>query len=85
VLAVAQRLCQRCWHPRRLNDSRLWQDCDADNDVVASHHYLNHSAAQGVADVLHAGTDVDCGGFVGKNAQAALDGKTITEADMDER
>lgn len=32
----------------------ITSDCDADNDVVASHHYLNHSAAEGVADVLHA-------------------------------
>ena len=35
--------------------------------------------------VLLQGTDVDCGGFVGHNAQAALDAKTITEADMDVR
>jgi xylan 1,4-beta-xylosidase len=66
-------------------DGYITSDCDADNDVIASHHYLNHSAVQGVADVLHAGTDVDCGGFVGKNAQAALDAKTISEADMDVR
>jgi beta-glucosidase-like glycosyl hydrolase len=66
-------------------DGYITSDCDADNDVVFSHHYANHTPAQGVADVMHAGTDVDCGGFVGKYAQAALDAKTITEADMDER
>ena len=36
-------------------------------------------------DVLRAGTDVDCGSFVGKNAQSALTKKTITEADIDVR
>ena len=60
-------------------------DCDADNDVIFSHHFKDHSPAEGVADVLKAGTDVDCGGFVGKYAQAALDNKTITESDIDER
>ena len=34
----------------------LGADCDADNDVIASHHYLNHTEEQGVADILHAGT-----------------------------
>jgi pre-mRNA-splicing factor SYF2/beta-D-xylosidase 4 len=59
-------------------------DCDADNDVVFSHHYTD-IPEQGVADVLKAGTDVDCGGFVGKYAQSALDKKYIVEADIDER
>ena len=39
-------------------------DCDADNDVFSAHHYLHHTAAQAVADILHAGTDVDCGFFI---------------------
>eukprot|EP00935_MAST-01C_sp_MAST-1C-sp1_P002246 g2246.t1 len=60
-------------------------DCDADHDVIFKHHYLNHTPAQGVADVLHAGTDVDCGAFVSTYAQAALGNSTITEADLDER
>eukprot|EP01052_Picozoa_sp_SAG31_P045189 SAG31_NODE_8158_length_1507_cov_0.975142_2_plen_209_part_01 len=63
----------------------MTSDCDADNDVIFSHHYLGHSPEQGVADVLKAGTDVDCGGFVGKFAATALGNKTITEADIDER
>jgi hypothetical protein len=55
-------------------------DCDADNDVIFSHHYEGHTAEQGVADVLKAGTDVDCGSFVGKFAKTALGNNTITEA-----
>ena len=35
--------------------------------------------------MLRAGTDVDCGGFVGGNAQSALDGGEITMADIDAR
>ena len=35
--------------------------------------------------VLKAGTDVDCGGFVGKYVASALGNNTITEADIDER
>ena len=54
-------------------DGYVTSDCDADNDVVFSHHYHNDTPAEGVRDVLRAGTDVDCGGFVGKYAQAALD------------
>jgi beta-D-xylosidase 4 len=38
-----------------------------------------------VRDILRAGTDVDCGGFIGNNAQAALTAGTIVEADIDER
>lgn len=66
-------------------DGYITSDCDADADVFSAHHYLNHTAEQAVADILHAGTDVDCGGFVGSNAQKALDAKTISEADIDER
>ena len=66
-------------------DGYITSDCDADGDVFSAHHYLNHTAEQAVADILHAGTDVDCGGFVGSHAQSALDAKTITEADIDKR
>jgi beta-D-xylosidase 4 len=64
----------RCWR----------QDCDADNDVVKSHHYTD-IPEQGVQDVLRAGTDVDCGRFVGTNAQSALNKSYITETDLDDR
>jgi pre-mRNA-splicing factor SYF2/beta-D-xylosidase 4 len=60
-------------------------DCDADENVYSTHHYKNHTPDQVVADVLHAGTDVDCGQFVTAHAPFALGNKTITEADIDER
>ena len=66
-------------------DGYVTSDCDADADVVFSHHYHNDTAPQGVRDVLTAGTDSDCGGFVTSNVQAALDAKLVTEADIDER
>lgn len=66
-------------------DGYITSDCDADDNVISTHHYLNHTEQQGVADILHAGTDVDCGGNIGKYAQSALMAGTITEADMDER
>jgi hypothetical protein len=36
-----------------------------------------------VAAALHAGLDLDCGDFLGKNAQQALDNGTIVESDID--
>ena len=60
------------------------QDCDADNDVVFSHHYTD-DPLQGVQDVLRAGTDNDCGGFVGKYAAQALNQSYITMEDIDTR
>ena len=66
-------------------DGYITSDCDADQDVVSSHHYHNDTAAEGVRDVLKAGTDVDCGGLVGGNAQAALEQKLITVDDIDAR
>lgn len=65
-------------------DGYVTSDCDADNDVYASHHYAK-TPEEGVRDVLRAGTDIDCGSFVGKNAQSALDKKVITEKDLDDR
>lgn len=64
-------------------DGYITSDCDADADVVRAHHYQNWTAAEAVAGVLAAGTDVDCSSYVGANAQAALDQKLITEADID--
>eukprot|EP00966_Prymnesium_polylepis_P016431 378774-Prymnesium_polylepis.1 len=65
-------------------DGYITSDCDADNDVYFSHHYTA-TPEEAVKDVLRAGTDVDCGGFVSKYAQSALDKGTITVADMDAR
>eukprot|EP00912_Choanoflagellata_sp_UC4_P000634 UC4_evm4s392 len=66
-------------------DGYITSDCDADADVVRSHHYHNDTPEEGVRDVLRAGTDVDCTSYVGSNAQSALDKGLITEADIDER
>jgi hypothetical protein len=44
-------------------DGYVTSDCDADSDVFNSHHYTE-SPEEAVADVLNAGTDVDCGNFV---------------------
>lgn len=58
-----------------------YPDCDADSDVFFSHHYTN-TPGDAVHDILHAGTDVDCGGFMTKYAPGALTNGTITEEDM---
>lgn len=65
-------------------DGYITSDCDADADVYYSHNYTN-TPEEAVRDVLRAGTDVDCGGFVAKFAQSALDKGVITEADLDAR
>ena len=65
-------------------DGYVTSDCDADADVFNNHHYTT-TKEEAVAAVLRAGTDIDCGGFVGKNAQSALDKGVITEADLDAR
>ena len=65
-------------------DGYITSDCDADANVFSTHHYTA-TPEEAVADVLKAGTDVDCGGFVSQHAQSALDKKIITEADMDVR
>ena len=71
--------------PAVVVDGYVTSDCDADANVFSTHHYLNHSKVEVVADVLHAGTDVDCGPFVSDNALAALGNGTIDEADIDDR
>lgn len=65
-------------------DGYVTSDCDADNDVFVNHHYTK-TPEETVRDVLRAGTDIDCGGFIGRNAQSALDKKVITEKDLDDR
>jgi beta-D-xylosidase 4 len=63
-------------------DGYVTSDCDADSDVFFSHHYTN-TTSEAVAVILRAGTDVDCGGFMGQYAPAALADGSITEADID--
>ena len=65
-------------------DGYVTSDCGADNDVFFNHHYTK-TAEESVAAILKAGTDVDCGGFIGKYAQNALNKSLIVEADLDER
>ena len=55
----------------------------AENDVVSNHHF--DTATGAVKDILHAGTDADCGGFMGGNAMKALNASVITVADVDLR
>jgi beta-glucosidase-like glycosyl hydrolase len=63
-------------------DGYVTSDCDADSDVFNSHHYTE-TASEAVAVILKAGTDVDCGGFMGGNAAQALKDGTIVEGDID--
>ena len=65
-------------------DGYVTSDCDADALVSTTHHYAD-TAEEAVRDVLRAGTDNDCGGFVGKNAASALNKSVITEHDIDQR
>ncbi|CAJ1441850.1 unnamed protein product [Effrenium voratum] len=65
-------------------DGYITSDCDADEDVYASHHYTA-TPEEAVKAVLHAGTDIDCTSFVPKYAQSALDKGLISEADIDAR
>ncbi len=58
-------------------------DCDAVGTIMGGHHYTT-IAPDTVAAALHAGTDLNCGSFYGKNVQEALDNKTIVEADIDQ-
>ena len=62
----------------------MTSDCDADADVFVNHNFTA-TAAEAVAAVLRAGTDVDCGTFVSQNAPEALQRGLITEADIDAR
>ena len=47
-----------------------------------THHYTS-TVEDTVAVALHAGTDLNCGSFYSEHTQAALDKKTIVEADID--
>jgi beta-glucosidase-like glycosyl hydrolase len=63
-------------------DGYVTADCDADEDVFASHNYTA-TPGETVRDVLRAGTDVDCGGWVTRWANASLANGTITVDDID--
>ncbi len=57
-------------------------DCIAIEKIMTTHHYTS-TIPETIAVALHAGADLDCGDFYSKNSQAALDNKTIVEADID--
>ena len=61
-------------------DGYVTSDCDAEGDGAMRSKYPNASIA--VAAILRAGTDVDCGSFMAKNARAALQDGTVTEEDF---
>jgi beta-glucosidase-like glycosyl hydrolase len=65
-------------------DGYVTSDCDADSDVFVSHNYTR-TADEAVGQILHAGTDLDCGGFIEENALQSLASKTITIADIETR
>ena len=58
-------------------DGYVVSDCDADADVFNTHNYTT-TPEEAVRDVLRAGTDVDCGGFVQKYIQSALNKGVVT-------
>ncbi|XP_065885422.1 uncharacterized protein [Dysidea avara] len=57
-------------------------DCGAINCITATHHYTSNPADTVAAGLL-GGCDLDCGSYYPKNAQEAINKKTITEADID--
>ena len=65
-------------------DGYITSDCGAESDVYINHHYTK-TPEEAVRDILKAGTDSDCGGFVGEHAASALTQKLITEDDFDAR
>ena len=77
---LLRTVARDAWH----FDGYITSDCDADSNVYDAHHYAA-TPEEAVADVLKAGTDVDCQSFVGQHARSALDKGLITEADMDAR
>eukprot|EP01052_Picozoa_sp_SAG31_P011239 SAG31_NODE_632_length_13389_cov_4.818360_10_plen_518_part_00 len=62
----------------------ITSDCGAESDVYINHHFTN-TPEESVAAVIKAGTDNDCGGFLGEHAQSALNKGLVTEADLDVR
>lgn len=65
-------------------DGAIVSDCDADADVFNDHNYTK-TPEETVRAVLRAGTDVDCGEFVSRNAASALQKGMIVEGDLDDR
>jgi beta-glucosidase-like glycosyl hydrolase len=64
-------------------DGFVVSDCDTVRTIMTGHNYTS-TVQDTVAVALHAGTDLDCGGFYAQHTQTALDNKTIVEADIDQ-
>jgi len=64
-------------------DGFVVSDCGAISTIMNSHHYTS-TVEETVALALHSGTDLNCGSFYSDHTQAALDNKTIVEADIDQ-
>ncbi len=63
-------------------DGFVVSDCGAVSTIMDTHHYTS-TVEDTIAVALHAGTDLNCGSFYSDHTQAALDKKTIVEADID--
>ena len=68
---------------RTILDGFVVSDCDAVDTIISGHHYTS-TPEDTVAVALHAGTDLDCGGYYQQHTQSALDNKKIVEADIDQ-
>jgi beta-glucosidase-like glycosyl hydrolase len=64
-------------------DGFVVSDCDAIDTIMHGHRFTS-TVEDTVAVALHAGTDLDCGSFYAQHTHAALDNKTIVEADIDQ-
>jgi len=63
-------------------DGYVTSDCDADSDVYFTHHFTK-TPEEAVAAVLRAGTDIDCGKFVRKYVESALNKGLVKNEDID--
>jgi beta-glucosidase-like glycosyl hydrolase len=63
-------------------DGVIISDCGGVENIMTGHNYTL-TPEDTVAAALHAGVDVDCGNFYAVHARAALNNKTIIEADID--
>ncbi|PON38897.1 Glycoside hydrolase [Parasponia andersonii] len=59
----------------------ITSDCDAVTAVFGSHHYAKNPE-DAVADVLKAGTDIDCGAFLYRHTLSAIEQGKVQEEDL---
>lgn len=64
-------------------DGFVVADCEAVSQILTQHHYTS-TIQDTIAAALHAGTDIECGGFYTQYTQDALNNQTIVEADIDQ-